>query len=302
MTTPTIPNTSYVPVSLTTINYNVPPPIPYFYFIPPYPYSYPYLPYYNTMPYIPLPTPVQPYPDFAHLHYLNTPSNLHNSNHVSQELKYHCKSCDRSYRTEFKYKEHVAQHVKCPAEKCEFSACENLIEFHFQWQHVTGLADKCWGKTPEEISQWVNDRKKNYPTLQKKALRNKYIIQKRPQYISINMPNRLDGKSNFKNNYLKQPLKDVSNQSLNINSKNLNQQLVAKKNTFELNYLHRKRSLWFLSRAAHNKLPLGSDITKWRKKYSLLERLLAPEIREERKILLKCIQFVDKYLLSHECK
>ncbi|XP_015178285.1 PREDICTED: nuclear fragile X mental retardation-interacting protein 1-like isoform X2 [Polistes dominula] len=78
---------------------------------------------------------------------------------------YYCEVCDREFKTEDKLTEHVSMHKICGIDGCTFSANVLLVDKHIKMQHRTGLYERMKNvSTPEDITKWIEDRKRKYPT------------------------------------------------------------------------------------------------------------------------------------------
>lgn len=95
----------------------------------------------------------------------NKNKNKVNKRDLAQNNLFYCDVCDRGFKTEEKYQEHVSDHEKCSVEGCTYMAAPKLVQLHYRLQHSTGLAKKIWIlESKEDIEKWRNERKRNYPT------------------------------------------------------------------------------------------------------------------------------------------
>ncbi|XP_075706350.1 FMR1-interacting protein NUFIP1 [Rhinoderma darwinii] len=114
---------------------------------------------------------------YGHSQHVHEGNGCHgNQEHKKRKKKepiysHFCDTCDRGFKNEEKYEEHVMQHVKCQEADCNFRAHEKLVQFHWRNMHGPG-AKRIKLDTPDEINKWREERRKNYPTLQNIAKKN----------------------------------------------------------------------------------------------------------------------------------
>ncbi|XP_046430118.1 nuclear fragile X mental retardation-interacting protein 1-like [Neodiprion fabricii] len=82
-----------------------------------------------------------------------------------EEHEYYCEVCDREFPSEESLARHMGEHRVCGIDDCVFSAHPKLVEKHISMQHTTGLYHRMKNlSTPEDIQNWIAERKRRYPT------------------------------------------------------------------------------------------------------------------------------------------
>ncbi|XP_075214512.1 FMR1-interacting protein NUFIP1-like [Lycorma delicatula] len=95
------------------------------------------------------------------------------------EEEFFCENCDKGFKTEDKLNQHCSEHVTCGIEGCTFVAHQKVIDKHILLQHKSGLYSKIANKdSPEDIAEWIKQRKRNYPT-------KKNVEQKNAQKVEM---------------------------------------------------------------------------------------------------------------------
>ncbi|KAA1076222.1 hypothetical protein PGTUg99_037302 [Puccinia graminis f. sp. tritici] len=180
-------------------------------------YQYPYPPATTSQGYSISPTahpapPYQPYPPPNNRHQQNhhqnqndNSSNKRPKTHHNQLEKFRCEECRQDYYNLMDLSNHLRNHIKCDYQDCKFEAIQNILDLHREDRHlifkpgrepkkanpkpdgplnatIQGLGYAL--KTQEEIDNWIQERKKKWPTkaviTQKKA----HAVEKRQKILS----------------------------------------------------------------------------------------------------------------------
>ncbi|XP_005103615.1 nuclear fragile X mental retardation-interacting protein 1 [Aplysia californica] len=105
-----------------------------------------------------------------------------NRRDLAEHNLFFCDTCDRGFKTEEKYQEHVDGHQQCSFKDCPFIAAPKLVQLHVAMQHRSGLAKKVYNLGSEEdVTKWREERRKNFPTVEnvekKKQIREERIAR-----------------------------------------------------------------------------------------------------------------------------
>ncbi|KAJ3169884.1 nuclear fragile X mental retardation protein interacting protein 1 [Geranomyces variabilis] len=100
------------------------------------------------------------YPGFT------TTTSLSSSSSSDPPPRFRCEGCDKAFHIESQYRTHCETHVKC--DHCDFRASQRVVRTHAETVHAEILESAkpayVSKDSPEEIAQWIADRKKKYPT------------------------------------------------------------------------------------------------------------------------------------------
>lgn len=215
-----------------------------------------------------------------------------------------CEVCDRGFKTIEKKNEHYQEHTTCGVDECKFEAHFKIVDIHKRNFHGK-FKNKLKFDTDEDIAKWREERRKNYPTAANIA--KKLIAETERQKCGNVLNTKHFGKRNLhtKNTSSMQDDKDKVPKSPNTSTQHTNS------NAFSLisaNYLSSddepdnkeegppKKIMKKLNAKGKNKNRQKKTnlFTPIKTKQSLLEMLLATEIRKERNEILQCVRYVVK--------
>lgn len=81
-----------------------------------------------------------------------------------------CTNCDKTFSNQKSLSAHLNGHVPCTHPGCEFAALRKIVREHEENEHGIGLPPpKIRLDTPEDIANWIKERKRNWPTATKVA-------------------------------------------------------------------------------------------------------------------------------------
>ncbi|KAA1111105.1 hypothetical protein PGT21_036620 [Puccinia graminis f. sp. tritici] len=149
----------------------------------------------SSCPTIPtIPTPNNRHQQNHHQNQNDNSSNKRPKTHHNQLEKFRCEECRQDYYNLMDLSNHLRNHIKCDYQDCKFEAIQNILDLHREDRHlifkpgrepkkanpkpdgplnatIQGLGYAL--KTQEEIDNWIQERKKKWPTkaviTQKKA-------------------------------------------------------------------------------------------------------------------------------------
>ncbi|OQR71734.1 nuclear fragile X mental retardation-interacting protein 1-like [Tropilaelaps mercedesae] len=75
-----------------------------------------------------------------------------------------CDACERMFFSEEDFKEHCNLHVSCP--HCKYAALRQLVDLHVKLVHDKHLASKVMEQSPEEIAEYLAERRRKFPRKQ----------------------------------------------------------------------------------------------------------------------------------------
>lgn len=146
--------------------------------------------------------------------------NCEDYSEYNQEPNYSCDTCEREFFTEEQYNQHMSEHQTCNLDGCKFTAHEKIVAKHIEMQHATGkfcqrnsvirvfmvvflgLFNKIKLDTPEDITKWIESRKKNYPS--KENIEKRYQKQEEMMKKGIRIGKNANkfGRDKFRCEYL----------------------------------------------------------------------------------------------------
>ena len=150
-----------------------------------------------------------------------------------QNQVFYCEPCDKEFLNMKSFESHKTTHEFCRHPECKFNATKKVVIAHYHSTHgqfsgsgyqlidVEGQKFRVLlGSSSEEIEQWRQERKKNFPTkdnIEKKATQTRKLIES----------GAIDfDKSNTKKNKKRNRDKKVNSNSLNNNNSSLNDEKI----------------------------------------------------------------------------
>ena len=80
----------------------------------------------------------------------------------TDEFRFFCEACHKGYRNPEAYQLHLDDHEPCMGKDCTFEACAAVMKEHMLIHNP--VVQSWMNMTDEEVAQWREDRRRNWPT------------------------------------------------------------------------------------------------------------------------------------------
>ncbi|XP_071949857.1 FMR1-interacting protein NUFIP1-like isoform X2 [Antedon mediterranea] len=244
-------------------------------------------------------------------------------NDLAEKLDFNCDRCDRGFKTEDKFQEHINSHVKCEYPGCSFEGAFKIVRQHKGMQHAPNSKPIGRLETSEEIEKWKEERRKRYPSfknvMNKETKLNDRIrsgnVLKTKEFGKMKHKSEIMDKSNKSHPKSEhQELKENIVGSLGSlvasygsDSENSSEEGEIREETKtpvpsapplvpQINNAQAvKKMSWQEKRKLRKKetkFKKNRGKVEIKKRKNLLEMLLAGDIRHERNVLLQCLKYI----------
>jgi len=216
-----------------------------------------------------------------------------NKRELPENNAFYCEVCDRGFKTEEKYDEHCGTHVTCSVDGCKFMAASKLVEIHFSNFHATGL-DKKVSNSLDDVAKYIDERRKNFPS--KASVEKKATLEELKESQGVLLTTEQFGKLAKKSNLTasqqvhRKKLREEGEREGNNENEEKDKKKENKKNKNNNN--KNKRNKREGNNSPGNQQSLSQVALRQKNaRPTLLQRLLADEIRHERNLLLQCVRY-----------
>ncbi|XP_033121764.1 nuclear fragile X mental retardation-interacting protein 1-like isoform X2 [Anneissia japonica] len=248
---------------------------------------------------------------------------------VINKFDFFCDMCDRGFKSDETYQEHLRSHVKCDVKGCKFEGAFKIVKQHKKMQHASNSKPIGSLETPEEVEKWRQERRKKYPTISnvqkkeaevKERIRSGNVLKTKEFGKMKHKPETLESDQQKKTQKVEESQRDASclgslgslmaaygesDSEKNNSSEEEGEirmecqpvrQTMDDPNVQTMNDPGVKKLNWKEKRKLRRKeiklSKKNKKVEHSNKRRNLLEMLLAPDIRHERNVILQCVRFI----------
>ena len=154
-----------------------------------------------------------------------------------QQGSFSCDACNKHFKTQSMLDGHLKQHVKCGVGGCEYSAVPGMMREH-KLVHSKRV-QKWMQMTEQEIAEWREERKKNWPTEANIARKKREREEKKEAEVAVKEANSGE-QEKVKSKKKKQKSKGSKTGAKEEKEKKTNVIVKQKRKTYLLNNLFEK--------------------------------------------------------------